>query len=344
MERVLSGVRPTGVVTLGNYLGALRQFVALQHEADCLFCVVDLHALTEPQDPALLRERTLDLAAVYLAVGIDPERATLFVQSHVPAHAELAWLLGCLTGYGELGRMTQFKEKARGKDFVSAGLYLYPVLMAADILLYQASRVPVGEDQKQHLELARDLAQRFNGRYGPTFRVPEPLIPAVGARIRSLADPSRKMSKSEADPHGTILLLDPPDAVRAKVRRAVTDPGREVRYDPAAKPAISNLLAIFSLVTGEPVDRLAAQYEGKGYREFKEDLAEAVVAALAPIQQRYRELRANPGGLAATLDRGRERAAALAEVTLQQVKERMGLLPPGGRLAPAAAIGGGVRS
>jgi tryptophanyl-tRNA synthetase len=327
--RVLSGIQPTGQLHIGNYLGAIRQFVQLQERAECLFCVVDLHAMTVPWDPAALARDTRTVAALYLACGIDPERSVVFVQSHVPQHAELAWILGCLATFGELGRMTQFKDKGQGRASVSLGLFAYPVLMAADILLYRAEAVPVGEDQKQHLELTRDLAQRFNSRFGATFPLPEPLIAEAGARVMSLQNPQEKMSKSAPDPAGRIELLDPPDAVRAKVRRAVTDSGREVRYDRAAKPAISNLLEIFSLVSGEPVPALEARYGETGYGRFKQDLAEALVAFLEPIQRRYRELQGAADHLDAVLRRGAERAQALAEAVMRDVRRRTGLHRPG---------------
>jgi tryptophanyl-tRNA synthetase len=328
--RVFSGVQPTGSLHLGNLLGAIRQFVELQSRAECLFCVVDLHALTLPQDPAALRAGTLQVAALYLACGIDPRRSVVFVQSHVPAHAELGWILGCLATTGELGRMTQFKDKSRGRESVSLGLFAYPALMAADILLYRSTAVPVGDDQRQHLELARDLALRFNGRFGETFPLPEALIGPVGARVMSLQNPAEKMSKSAPDPQSRIELLDPPDAIRAKLRRAVTDSGREVRHDRDAKPAISNLLEIFSLVTGRPVADLEAEYGDGGYGRFKADLAEAVVAHLEPIQRRQRELRQAPDALEAALAAGAARAAAMAAPVMRDVRERLGLLAPPG--------------
>lgn len=327
MPRVFSGVQPSGSLTLGNYLGAMRHFVELQDRAECFYCVVDLHALTVPQDPEELRRNTLAVAALFIAVGLDPARTTLFVQSHVPAHAELGWLLQCIAHFGELGRMTQFKEKSEGKESVSVGLFTYPTLMAADILLYDADLVPVGEDQKQHLELTRDLAQRFNQRYGPTFTVPEPAIAQVGARIMSLQNPRRKMSKSDPDPNGYITLLDPPDAVRKKIGRAVTDAGRDVRYDEEEKPGISNLLQIYSLLSGEPIPALEERYAGKGYGQFKSDLADVVVAALEPIQRRYHELM-NSGTLEDVLAEGAARAQAVAGPKLMEIRQRMGLLDP----------------
>ncbi|GGJ13474.1 tryptophan--tRNA ligase [Alicyclobacillus cellulosilyticus] len=327
MERVLSGIQPSGVVTIGNYLGAMKQFVALQHEAECLFCVVDLHAVTVPQDPEALRQNTRSLAALYLAVGIDPGKAVLFVQSHVPAHAELGWLLQCIAHYGELGRMTQFKDKSEQKDVVTAGLFTYPVLMAADILLYQATLVPVGEDQKQHLELTRDIAERFNSRFGETFKLPEPMIPKIGGRIMSLQQPEKKMSKSDANPNAYISLLDDPDVIRKKISRAVTDSGREVRYDPEQKPGVSNLLTIYALCANRSLAEIEAQYADKGYGPFKNDLAEVVIETLRPIQTRYRELMASDE-VERVLRDGAERAAALAAPTLAEVKRRMGFLLP----------------
>ena len=323
--RVFSGIQPTGRAHIGNLLGAIHQFTDLQNRADCLFCVVNLHALTLPQDPAALRADTLQMAALYLACGIDPRRSTVFVQSHVAAHAELAWLLGCEATYGELGRMTQFKDKAAGRDSVSLGLFAYPVLMAADILLYAATHVPVGDDQRQHLELTRDLAVRFNARHGEAFVVPEALIGQAGARIMSLQNPAEKMSKSAADPASRIELLDGPDTVRAKIRRAVTDSGREVRYDRTAKPAVANLLEIFSLLSGEAIPALEARYGDSGYGRFKQDLGEAVVAALDPIQRRHEELIRAPDHLEAVLADGARRAAALADPMLRTVNERLGL-------------------
>lgn len=322
--RVFSGIQPSGQITLGNYLGALRQFVAMQHDANAFYCVVDLHAITVAQDPTLLRERIIDLAALYLAVGLDPRKSTLFVQSDVSAHSELGWILQCVVHMGELSRMTQFKEKAEGKDTVTAGLFTYPALMAADILLYQTSRVPVGEDQKQHLELTRDIAMRFNSRFGDTFAVPEVMMLKEGARIMSLDDPARKMSKSNPNPQSRIEILDSPDDIRKKVGRAVTDSDREIRYDPQGKPAVSNLLVIYSLTADMTIDGLVAQYEGKGYGALKKDLAEAIVAHLTPIQEKYREIRQS--GLAEdVLRQGAITAAQVAEETMDLVRERVGL-------------------
>jgi tryptophanyl-tRNA synthetase len=324
-KRVFSGIQPSGTPTIGNYLGAMKNFVELQRDADCLFCVVDMHAITVPQDPAELRENTLSLAALYLAAGIDPKQSTLFVQSHVPAHAELGWILQCVVHFGELGRMTQFKDKSSQRDVVTAGLFTYPALMAADILLYQTDLVPVGEDQKQHLELTRDLAERFNQRYGETFVIPEVYIPKVGGRIMSLEDPTKKMSKSDPSPNAYISMLDEPDVVRKKISRAVTDSGREVRFDKENKAAISNLMTIFALCAGITLEEVEARFEGKGYGQFKKELAEVVVATLEPIQQRRREL-LESGAVPDILREGAERAASKAADTLAKVKERVGFV------------------
>jgi tryptophanyl-tRNA synthetase len=327
VKRVFSGVQPSGVLTIGNYLGAIRNFAKLQHEADCIFCVVDLHALTVPQDPKELHDATLDVARLFVACGIDPEKSTIFVQSHVPAHAELSWLLECNSYFGELRRMTQFKDKSAKNEVVTAGLFTYPVLMAADILLYQTDQVPVGEDQKQHLELARDIAERVNSRFGQTFKVPEPYIPprSAGGRIMSLVDPEEKMSKSSDDPKSYIGLLDPPDAIRKKIRSAVTDSGREVKYDEANKPAISNLLVIYSLCSGQPIEEIEKKYSDSGYGEFKKDLADIVVEILEPIQKRFEEL-CKPGVIEEILRRGKERVEKLAAPTLEDFRRKLGLV------------------
>jgi tryptophanyl-tRNA synthetase len=325
MKRVLSGIQPSGFLTIGNYIGALRNFVKLQHSYDCFFMIVDLHAVTVPQEPQALREQTEAVTALYLAAGIDPSKAAVFLQSSVRAHAELGWLLTTLTYMGELERMTQFKDKSAGKESVGAGLFAYPSLMAADILLYNTDLVPVGEDQKQHLELTRDLAGRFNGRFGETFRIPEPYIPEVGARIMSLDDASKKMSKSNPNPGSYIAMLDEPDVIRKKISRATTDSGREVKFDPKEKPEVSNLMSIYSHCADMTLAEIEAKYEGQGYGAFKKDLAEVVVAALEPIQQRYREIRSS-GELHDVLRQGAERAAAVADKTARDVKERMGFL------------------
>lgn len=331
MARILSGIQPTGEVHLGNYIGALRQWVAGQDEFDCFYVLVDLHAITVPQDPAALRGATLDLAAILLASGIDPARATLFVQSHVREHAELAWVLSCIATFGEMRRMTQFKDKAakQRETNVTVGLFTYPVLQAADILLYQADRVPVGEDQRQHLELTRDIAQRFNQRFGETFRVPEAAIPAVGARIMDLQNPTAKMSKSAESPQGTIKVTDSPDVIRKKIKVAVTDSGREVVAGPD-KPALTNLLTIYSVASGRTVPELQADFSGKGYADLKAGLADALIAFLEPLQKRYRELAADPGEIARLLEVGAERARAVASGTLAKAYERVGFLPARG--------------
>jgi len=327
MARVLSGIQPSGQLTLGNYIGAIQNFVKLQDTHECFYMVVDLHAITVPQDPAALREQTESVAALYLAAGVDPSRSAIFIQSHVPAHAELGWIMTTLAYMGELERMTQFKEKAAGRGSVPAGLFVYPTLMAADILVYNADLVPVGDDQKQHLELTRDLAERFNGRYGETFKLPEPYMAEVGARIMSLDDASKKMSKSNPNPNSYIAMLDEPDVIRKKISRAVTDSGREVKYDPENKPEVSNLISIYAHFSGLTVEEIERRYEGQGYGQFKKDLAEHVVSVLEPLQTRYREIRSS-GELGRVLKEGAERAAAVADQTVRIVKERVGFLPP----------------
>ncbi|MCP3773807.1 tryptophan--tRNA ligase [Paenibacillus sp. MZ04-78.2] len=321
--RVLSGMQPSGQLTLGNYIGALKNYVKLQHTHDCYFMAVDLHAITVPQEPEKLKEQSEAVAALYLAAGIDPNVATVFLQSTVPAHAELGWLLTTLTYMGELERMTQFKDKSAGKESVGAGLFTYPSLMAADILLYDTALVPVGDDQTQHLELTRDLAHRFNQRYGDTFAIPKGYFPEVGARIMSLDDASKKMSKSSPNAGSFIAMLDAPDVIRKKISRAVTDSGREVKFDPQNKPEVSNLISIYAQCADKTIAEIEAQYEGQGYGPFKKDLAEAVVAVLEPIQQRYAEIRSS-GELYDILRQGQERAAARAEQMLKRVKEKMG--------------------
>jgi tryptophanyl-tRNA synthetase len=331
--RVLSGIQPTAdSFHLGNYLGALRQWVALQDSYDAFYCVVDLHAITVPQDPALLPGRTRVAAAQLLGAGLDPDRCTLFVQSHVPEHTELAWILGCITGFGEASRMTQFKDKSAkdGHEQASVGLFTYPVLQAADILLYQADQVPVGEDQRQHLELSRTLAQRFNHRYGQTFVPPQPYILAEVAKIYDLQDPTAKMSKSSSSPQGIVDVLDEPDVIRRKIARAVTDPGSEVRADPEAKPGVTNLLRIYSALSGEPVATLEAKYAGSGYGGFKKDLAELVVASFAPIRETTQRILADEAGLDRVLAQGAARARQVAGQTMAAVRDRMGLLKPAG--------------
>ena len=329
MTRVLSGIQPTGDAHLGNYLGAIRHWVEDQHHHDAFFCVVDLHALTVPRDPADLRGRTLETATVLLAAGLDPSVCTLFVQSHVHEHAELAWILQCVAGIGELRRMTQFRDKAAkgGEESARVGLFTYPVLQAADILLYQADRVPVGDEQRQHLELCRDLALRFNHRYGEVFTVPEASVPTVGARIMDLQVPTMKMSKSSESPQGTVLILDEPEAIRRKLKRAVTDTGTEVRHDPDAKPGVSNLLSILAAATGRSLDHVASGYDQ--YGPLKADTAEAVVELLAPVRARYRELQADPVGTAAILGEGAAKARVVASATLARAREAVGLLSHG---------------
>jgi tryptophanyl-tRNA synthetase len=327
MQTIFSGVQPTGTLTLGNYLGAIRNFVELQTRADCYFCVVDQHAITVPRDPIQLREQTLDMARLFIACGLDPNVSTLFIQSHVSAHSELAWILECSTYVGELRRMTQFKDKSQQQQTASAGLMTYPVLMAADILLYDATHVPVGDDQKQHLELCRDLAVRFNHRFGDTFVVPASYIPAraQGGRIMGLKDATKKMAKSDEDADSYILLTDPPDLIRKKVMRAVTDSGHEVRYDEINKPGISNLMVIFSLCSGLTLEQIDDQYHSNGYGVFKKEVAEAVVAKLEPIQRRYQELR-EPGVVEQALRQGAERARTVATRKLIEVKEKVGFV------------------
>ena len=324
--RIFSGIQPTGAKHLGNYSGGFRQYVATQEQGDAFFCIVDLHSITVEYEPETLRRSTLDLTAMLFATGIDPERSTVFVQSHVPAHSEAAWLLSSVASVGQLGRMTQFKEKGDRQEFVSAGLFTYPVLMAGDILLYQTDVVPIGDDQRQHLELARDVAERFNSRFGETFKVPEGQYPEIGARIMDLQEPERKMSTTGGTPQGTVLIEDEPDVVRKKVRSAVTDSGREVRHDPDEKAGISNLIEIMSVATGESFDEIASRYDGQGYGSFKADVADAVVELLDPIRRRYQELRADEGELQRLLALGAEKAAAESAPTLETMYERMGFV------------------
>src|SRR6476620_11210948 len=322
-KRIFSGAQPTGNVHLGNYLGALRNWVALQHEYESFFCIVNLHAITVPQDPAQLAEKTRDLARIYLAVGIDPQVSTVFVQSHVKEHAELTWVLNCVARMSELERMTQYTDKARKQqENISVGLFDYPVLMASDILLYQTDLVPVGDDQKQHLELTRDLALRFNRDYGQTFKVPEPYIPKVGARIMSLSDPLKKMSKSDDDPNGCVLLMDDADTVVRKFKRAVTDSGAEIKFD-ESRPAINNLLEIYHLITGKTQQEVENDFSGKGYAQLKGQLAEATIEFLEPIQQRVRDI--SDDQLSQILKLGRNKAQSIASVTLKQVFHNVGL-------------------
>jgi len=324
--RVFSGIQPSGTSHLGTYLGALRNWVGLQDGYECYYCIVDLHALTTPQDPKKLRGNIREMAAIYLAVGLDPERSVIFRQSRVSEHTELGWLLNCVARVGELSRMTQFKDKAQkgGAEAASVGLYDYPVLQAADILLYGTHLVPVGEDQRQHLELSRTLARRFNGLYGETFVVPEPMILEVGARVMALDDPTQKMSKSSPTPAGYVELLDEPDTIRRKIRRARTDSGTEIKAAPY-KPAITNLLNIHAALTGRPIPEIEADYEGKGYGDFKRDLAEIVVGTLSPIRERALELLDDPRELDGILDAGAEKARVVAERTLGSAWTKLGL-------------------
>jgi len=329
---VLSGIQPTAdSFHIGNYLGALRQWVSLQETHDAFYCVVDLHAITVPHDPAVLRRRSRVAAAQLFGAGLDPERCTVFVQSHVPEHAELAWVLGCITGFGEASRMVQFKDKSAraGADTASVGLFTYPILQAADILLYQTDQVPVGEDQRQHLELTRDLAQRFNHRFGPAFVVPEPYILAEVAKIADLQDPLIKMSKSSSSPQGIVDVLEEPGSIRRKIARAVTDAGTEVRADEAAKPGVTNLLRIYAALTGESVASLEQRYEGAGYGTFKKELAEVVVAAFAPIRERTEAILADEAELDRMLAQGAARARKVASQTMDAVRDRIGFLPAG---------------
>ncbi|MFE9514372.1 tryptophan--tRNA ligase [Streptomyces sp. NPDC006643] len=328
--RALSGIQPTaGSFHLGNYLGAIRQYVALQETHDAFYMVVDLHAITIPQEPADLRANTRLAAAQLLAAGLDPQRCTLFIQSHVPEHAQLGWVMNCLTGFGEASRMTQFKDKSarQGADRATVGLFTYPILQVADILLYQADSVPVGEDQRQHVELTRDLAERFNSRFGSTFTVPKPHIVKEVAKIYDLQDPSIKMSKSASTPKGLVNLLDDPKATAKKIKSAVTDTGTEIRFDAEAKPGISNLLTIFSTLTGTEVADLERRYEGKGYGALKVDLAEAMVDFVTPFRSRTQEYLDDPETLDSILAAGAEKARAVAAETLAQAYDRIGFLP-----------------
>jgi len=329
---VLSGIQPSGRLTLGNYLGAIKNWVPLSDTHDCHYMLVDLHAITVRQDPKVLRDRCFEFISLYLACGLDPVKNVLFVQSHVPAHARLSWVLNCYTQMGELSRMTQFKDKsAKNVDNINAGLFDYPVLMAADILLYDATGVPVGDDQKQHLELTRDVAIRFNNAHGtkekPIFVVPEPMIPPVGARIMGLQDPTAKMSKSGDAETDAIYLLDPPDTITRKLKRAVTDLGSEVRFDIKEKPGISNLMSILAATTGQSIDAIGAAYNGQGYGKLKGAVAEAVVECLKPVQERYQALRSDEAGLMRVLRDGAGRAQLKADATLKRVHEALGFIP-----------------
>lgn len=324
---LFSGIAPSGVIHLGNYLGAIKNWIALQDKYKSYFCVVDYHAITTPQDPRLLKERIFDVAALYLAAGIDPKKSTIFVQSHVPAHTELTWILNTITPMGELERMTQYKDKSeRSSEHLNVGLFDYPVLMAVDILLYHTNVVPVGADQLQHIELTRALARKFNAKFGELFIEPKEILPELGARIMGLDDPTKKMSKSASSALNYIALYDTPDVVRDKFKRAVTDSGREIKFDIETKSAISNLLTIYSLVSGKTVKELEKNYAGRGYVEFKSDLAEAVVEFLAPIQKRFEELKKDRVHVLSILEDGAKVANQVASQTLKKAKEAMGLL------------------
>ncbi|NRD78429.1 tryptophan--tRNA ligase [Bacillus sp. BRMEA1] len=324
MKTIFSGIQPSGTITLGNYIGAMKQFVELQNDYNCYFCIVDQHAITVPQDPAELRKNIRSLAALYLAVGIDPDKATLFIQSEVPAHAQAGWIMQCVSYIGELERMTQFKDKSAGKEAVSASLLTYPPLMAADILLYNTDLVPVGEDQKQHMELTRDLAERFNKKYGEVFTIPEIRIPKVGARIMSLQEPTKKMSKSDPNKKAFITPLDEPKQIEKKIKSAVTDSDGIVKFDVENKPGISNLLSIYSILGNKSVSELEQMYDGKGYGAFKGDLAEVVVNVFKPIQEKYHNLM-ETSELDDILDRGAEKANQTANLTLKNMEAAMGL-------------------
>jgi tryptophanyl-tRNA synthetase len=333
MSRVFSGIQPTGEIHLGNYLGAVRHWVAAQDHSESpdetLYCVVDLHGLTLPWDTAGYAEATRRTAMLLLAAGLDPQRCTLFVQSHVRQHTELTWLLNCIATFGELGRMTQFKEKSEGRESVSVGLFDYPVLMAADVLAYDTNKVPVGDDQRQHLELARDIAIRFNHHCGPTLVVPEAVIPPVGARVMDLQVPTNKMSKSADSPQGTIKLLDDPTSITKRIKSAVTDSDNEIRYDPTTKPGVSNLLQILGAVTNRPAEDVAAEYAGAGYGALKGAVADAVVEFVRPLQERYGELESDPAEVARILSVGADRAQSIAATVMTRVRDAVGLLPRG---------------
>jgi tryptophanyl-tRNA synthetase len=326
--RVFSGIQPTGRKTLGNYSGGFRQYVETQETGDAFFCIVDLHSISVDYDPVELRRSTLDLAATLFATGLDAERSTVFCQSHVTAHAEAAWLLSAVTSYGQLGRMTQFKDKSESREFVSAALFTYPVLMAGDILLYQTDLVPIGDDQRQHLELARDVAERFNYRFGETFRIPDGQFPVIGGRIMDLQEPTNKMSTSTSTEQGAVYIADAPDAIRKKFKTAVTDSEREIRYDPPAKPGVSNLLEIMSVATGQPIEALEGRFDGSGYGDLKEAVGESVVELLAPIQARFAALRSDERELQRLLAVGAEKARNASQPTLERMYENMGFAKP----------------
>jgi len=329
-KRIFSGVQPSGNLTIGNYLGAIKNWIPMQDEFECLYCVVDLHTLTVRQKPADLRQRSLNLLALYMACGLDPQKSTLFLQSHVSAHAELAWILNCYTYMGELSRMTQFKDKSlKHGDNINAGLFTYPVLMAADILLYQADLVPIGQDQKQHLEITRDIAERFNGIYGDTFTIPEAYIPKIGAKIMSLQEPDKKMSKSDENENAYVFILDSEDAILRKFKRAVTDSEREIRYDEVNKPGVSNLISIYSAVTDKNYGEIEKEFEGRTYGDLKEAVGQSVAETLKPIQQKYNEFSSNKDYLNSILKENSEKAAYMARKTLSKVYRKIGLVPKG---------------
>ncbi|HEY5583740.1 MAG TPA: tryptophan--tRNA ligase [Ruminiclostridium sp.] len=327
-KRIFSGVQPSGNLTIGNYLGAIKNWIPMQDEFECLYCVVDLHTLTVRQKPAELRQRSLNLLALYMACGLDPQKSILFLQSHVSAHAELAWILNCYTYMGELNRMTQFKDKSlKYGDNINAGLLTYPVLMAADILLYQADLVPIGQDQKQHLEITRDIAERFNKIYGDTFTIPEAYIPKIGAKIMSLQEPEKKMSKSDENENAYVFILDSEDAILRKFKRAVTDSEREIRYDEVNKPGVSNLISIYSGITNKSFVDIEKEFEGRSYGDLKEVVGQSVAEMLKPIQQKYNELSSNKDYLNSILKENAEKAAYMARKTLSKVHRKIGLVP-----------------
>ena len=324
---IFSGIQPSGQLTLGNYLGAIKNWVNLQNEFDCYFCVVDLHAITVKQEPKDLRQRTLEVLAIYIAAGIDPEKNTLFIQSHVPAHSEAAWLLTCNTYMGELGRMTQYKDKSqRYGDSIGAGLFTYPVLMSADILLYNSDLVPVGQDQKQHLELARDIANRFNNAYSPTFKIPDPYIPKIGAKVMSLQEPTKKMSKSDDNPNAYILIMDPPEVIRKKVSRAVTDSIGVINYTDE-QPGVKNLLDILIAIKNSTAEELVEYYKDKGYADLKKDVADAIISELEPIQNKVTEILKDKKALEAIYKLGAEKASYVSMKTLRKMQKKIGFIP-----------------
>ena len=328
-KRIFSGIQPSGELTLGSYMGAIKNWVSLQEEYDCLYCIVDMHAITVRQNPADLRRRSVNQLAQYIACGLDPAKNIMFIQSHVPQHAELSWVLGCYTQFGELSRMTQFKDKAaKHADNITAGLFTYPVLMAADILVYQADLVPVGQDQKQHVELCRNIVQRFNGIYGDVFKMPEPYIPKVGARVMSLSDPASKMSKSDKDPNGSIYLMEKPEDILRKFKRAVTDSDTEncVRYDPEHKPGVANLMTIYSAVTGKSFDEIEQEFAGQGYGAFKPAVGDAVIETLRPIREEATRILADKAYLESVYREGAQKASYVAEKTLRKVYKKVGFV------------------